>query len=182
MTLNDVTLQKPNDRDTSNRLTVGRVQADMTLASLWSGHPQITELAIVRPVLNVPLLRQRRTAPAPASSNPATAAHDTNSNAPAIDRIKVTDGTIVFSNLRDRVENRIDGINADATVGADRKIKDHRQRARQRASAQIRHQGDRARPAAGAAEHSGRAHARRARPAASAAVGPGPRSGSTARW
>ena len=114
---------EPENRDTSNRLTVGRIQADMTLASLWSGHPEITELAIVRPVLNVPLLRQRRAAPAPASSNPATAAHDTNSNAPAIERIKVSDATIVFSNLRDRVENRIDGINADATVDADRKIR-----------------------------------------------------------
>ncbi len=123
VTLTDVTLDKPDNRDTSNRLTVGRIQADMALASLWSGHPEITELAIVRPVLNVPLLRQRRTAPAPASSNPATAAHDTNSNAPAIERIKVSDATIVFSNLRDGVENRIDGLNADATVDTDRKIR-----------------------------------------------------------
>jgi AsmA protein len=123
VTLTDVTLDKPDNRDTSNRLTVGRVQADMTLASLWSGHPEITELAIVRPVLNVPLLRERRTAPAPVSSKPATAPHEAGSNAPAIERIKVSDATIVFSNLRDRVENHIDGLNADAVVGADRKIR-----------------------------------------------------------
>src|SRR5882757_898816 len=43
VTLNDVTLEKsgdrdsdPGDRDSSNRLTVGSVQADMTLASLWA--------------------------------------------------------------------------------------------------------------------------------------------------
>ena len=35
----------------------------------------------------------------------------------------VTDGTIEFSNLRDRVDSRIDGINADARIGADRTIK-----------------------------------------------------------
>jgi AsmA protein len=121
--LTDVTLDKPNDRDAGNRLTVGSIQADMTLASLWSGHPEITELAIVRPVLNVPLRRERSATPAPAASKPATVERDTGSSAPAIERIKVSDATIVFSNLRDRVEDRIDGLNADATVGADRKIR-----------------------------------------------------------
>jgi AsmA protein len=123
VTLTDVTLDKPDNRDTSNRLTVGRIQADMTLASLWSGHPEITELAIVRPVLNVPLLRERRAMPAPALSKPATAARETSSNVPAIERIKVSDATIVLSNLRDRVENRIDGLSADAVMGADRQIR-----------------------------------------------------------
>jgi AsmA protein len=124
VTLTDVTLEGPKDRDASNRLTVGSIQADMTLASLWSGHPEITELAIVRPVLSVPLLRERSAVPAAASSKSAAAAsRETSSSAPSIERIKVTDATIVFSNLRDRVENRIDGINADAVVGVDRKIR-----------------------------------------------------------
>jgi AsmA protein len=123
VTLTDVTLERPGDRDTGNRLTVGSIQADMTPASLWSGRPEITELAIVRPVLNVPLLRERSTAPAPASSKSAAASRETSSNAPSIERIKVTDASIVFSNLRDRFENRIDGINADTVIGADRKIR-----------------------------------------------------------
>src|SRR5664280_907652 len=55
VTLNDVTLQDPKDRDGSNRLTIGRVEADVTLRSVWAGHPQITELVIVRPVLYAPL-------------------------------------------------------------------------------------------------------------------------------
>ena len=79
VTLNDVTLQDPKDRDGTSRLTVGSVQADMTLASVWSGHPQITELVITRPVLHVPLLRERtgpltpppRPAAPPASRMPA---------------------------------------------------------------------------------------------------------------
>jgi AsmA protein len=36
--------------------------------------------------------------------------------------VKVTDGAVVFTNLRDRVENRIDGINADAMIGGDSQI------------------------------------------------------------
>src|SRR5882724_13661420 len=71
VTLNDVTLEGPKDRDASNRLTVGSIQADTTLASVWSGRPEITELAIIRPVLSVPLLRERTAAPTPACSRPA---------------------------------------------------------------------------------------------------------------
>jgi AsmA protein len=122
VTLNDVTMENPGDRDTSRRLTVGNVRADVTLASLWAGRPQITDLVIVRPVLSVPLLRERiRTANA--SAKPAASASERGANALAIDRVTVTDGTIVFSNLRDRVENRIDGINAEAMIGNDRNIK-----------------------------------------------------------
>ena len=120
VTLNDVTLQDPRDRDGSNRLTVGSVEADVTLASLWSGRPQVTELVVKKPVLHVPLLRERsgqlissaRPAPVPGAGDKAT-----------IDRIRVIDGTVVFANLRDRVENRIEGINAEAGIGADRKVK-----------------------------------------------------------
>ncbi|MEA2913875.1 MAG: AsmA protein [Bradyrhizobium sp.] len=120
VTLNDVTLEAPKDTDGRNRLTVGSIQADITLASVWSGHPQITELSIVRPVMYVALLRERSRAPNPpakpaASSEPA--------NAVAIDRVTITDGAIAFSNPRDRVENRIDGINASALIGGDRRIK-----------------------------------------------------------
>src|SRR2546423_548229 len=43
------------------------------------------------------------------------------SDAFSIEHISVTGGTIVFSNLRDRVENRIETVNADITIDADRK-------------------------------------------------------------
>ena len=120
VTLNDLTLQDPKDRDGNHRLTVGSVQADVTLSSLWSGRPQVTELVINKPVLHLPLLRERsgqlissaRPAASPGASDQAT-----------IDRITVTDGAAVFSNLRDRVENRIEGINAEVNIGADRKVK-----------------------------------------------------------
>jgi AsmA protein len=123
VSLNDVTLQDPRDRDGSNRLTVGRVEADMTFSSLWSGKPDISEIVIIRPVFHVPLLRER-IGPVGALTKPATAtAADADANAARVGRISVTDGAVVFSNLRDRVENRIDAINADVAIGADRLIK-----------------------------------------------------------
>jgi AsmA protein len=122
VTLNDLTLQDPKDRDTSNRVTVGSVQADMTLKSIWSGHPEITELKIVRPVLYRPLLRERDRPP-DASTKSAKPSDASEANAVAIDRVTVTDGRVVLSNLRDRVENHIDGVNVDVRIGDDRHVK-----------------------------------------------------------
>jgi AsmA protein len=121
VTLHDITLQDPKDRDTSNRLKVGSIQADMTLSSVWSGHPQITELVITRPVLHHPLLRERERAPNP-SARPANSSGGTDASDLAIDRVTIVDGTVVMFNLRDRVENRIEGINAEVLIGGDRKI------------------------------------------------------------
>ena len=122
VTLNDVTLQDPKDRDGTGRLTIGRVQAEMTLGSVWSGHPHVTELVITRPVLHVPLLRERSgplNPPRPA----APASSDADATAPTIERVRVTDGAVEFSNLRDRVNSRIDGINASAVMSDDRKVR-----------------------------------------------------------
>ena len=120
VTLNDVTLEAPKDRNTGIHLAVGSIQADMTLASLWSGRTEITEFVITRPIVTVPLRRERSAATA--SSKPSASPLEDSANAPTFERIKVTDATIIFSNARDRVENRIEGIDADATVGTDRKI------------------------------------------------------------
>lgn len=122
VTLHKVTLEAQKDPDTSKRLTVGSIQADMTLSSLWSGRPQITELKIDHPVLYVPLQRERAQKPNP-SPGPAASSGTADADALTIDRVTVTDGAIVSFNLRDRVNHRIDGIDADVTIGADRKIK-----------------------------------------------------------
>jgi AsmA protein len=120
VTLNDVTLTDPKDRDGSSTITVGRLQADMTLSSAWSGQPEISELVVTAPVLHVPLLRERRRE-APAAAKAAESTGD--AAAVTIKSVTVTDGTIVFSNPRDRVENRIGSINVDAVINADRSIK-----------------------------------------------------------
>jgi len=120
VTLHDITLQDLKGGDDAGRLTVGRVRADMTLASLWSGHPEVTDLVIAHPVLHVPLLRERANPLNPSQRQPAPSSET--EAAPAIPRVTVTDGAVEFFHLRDRVNNRIDGINAQAVIGADRSI------------------------------------------------------------
>jgi AsmA protein len=118
VTLNDVALEDPQGHDNKNRFTAESVQFDMTTASLWSGRPQITELSIMRPVVNVPLHRER-VADANASTKPARSGDH---NAYSIGHVSITGGTLVFFNLNDRVERRIEAVNADATIGSDRNI------------------------------------------------------------
>jgi len=119
-TLTDLTLQDPKDRDSSSRLTIGKVQADITLSSLWSGRPDITELIIDKPALYMPLLRERLRDSAPRSRSA------TKSEAPAairIEKVTLRDGALILSNPRDRVENRIEGIDATASLIDGSKIK-----------------------------------------------------------
>ncbi|MET4390891.1 AsmA protein [Bradyrhizobium sp. F1.4.3] len=117
VTLNDLALADPKDRSGITRLTIDRVQADMSLSSAWSGHPRISELVITHPVLYQPLLRERLPN-ADASLKPLALDMD----GVSIDRIKVTDGEVAFSRVRDRIEGRISAINTDAVMGRDRKV------------------------------------------------------------
>jgi len=121
VSLNDVTLQDPRNRDSSDRLTIGTLRADVTLASLWSGHPEVTQLVIERPILSVPLLRERIVTQNGAPKG-VVSSSETERGGVTIRRITVTDGAIALSNLRDRVDSRIEGINADITIGDDRKF------------------------------------------------------------
>ena len=70
---------------------------------------------------------------------------------------------VVFINLRDRVENRIDGIDADAVIGGDREVR-FTGSARRAKTAEVRHQGGVARGIDGAAKYSGGADAGFRRP------------------
>src|SRR4249920_3529031 len=118
ITLNDVTLQDPKDRDINNRFAASSIQADVTLASVWAGRPHITDLVVIRPVVNLPLRRERLREANTASQPAAAKATD----AFSIEHVSVSGGTIIFSNLRDRVENRIETVNAEISIDADRKI------------------------------------------------------------
>ncbi|HLM12358.1 MAG TPA: AsmA family protein [Reyranella sp.] len=118
ITLNDITLQHPKDRDINRHFAAASIEAEVTLASLWAGKPRITELAIIRPVANLPLRRERDRDANPPSKPVA----GTPSEAFSIEHISVSGGTIVLSNLRDRVENRIETLNADISIDSDRKV------------------------------------------------------------
>ena len=117
VTVHDIIVRDPKESDSPPRLTFGSVQLNIPFASLFSGHPQIADVTVDRPVVHIALLRERARQPA-ASLKPAPS-----SSAVTIDHVVVKDGTVVFANRQDRVENRIEGINADFRMGSDRKIK-----------------------------------------------------------
>jgi AsmA protein len=116
--INDLTLQDPKERDTSRRLTIGSVEADVTLSSLWSGHPRVSQLVITKPVMYRQLLRERTLDGTSRSTKSAP-----ESETATIDHIKIVDGAIIATNARDRFERRIEGISADATIDADHRFK-----------------------------------------------------------
>lgn len=117
-TLTDITLQDPEDRDGTRRLTIAKVRATTTWSSVWSGRPQITTLTLDRPVLHLPLLRERSRDNAP----PAVRAAPPRADSPAtIDRVEIVDGAVVLSNARDHVEQRVEAIGATARQGVDGK-------------------------------------------------------------
>jgi AsmA protein len=118
ITLNDVTAQHPKDRDINRHFAAASIEAEVTLASLWAGKPHITELAIIRPVANLPLRRERDREASPASK-PATGKSP---EAFTIEHISVSGGTVILSNVRDRAENRIETVNADIAIASDRRI------------------------------------------------------------
>ncbi|MET4071082.1 AsmA protein [Bradyrhizobium sp. S3.2.6] len=117
ITLNDLTLQDPKDRSGITRVTIDSVQADMSLASVWSGRPDISEIVVTHPVLYQPLLRERLPN-ADASQKPLALDMD----GASIDRVRIVDGEVAFSRARDRVDGRISAINAEAVMGRDRKV------------------------------------------------------------
>lgn len=121
VTLRDVSLQSAADRDQSVDIRIDRVRADVTLESLFSGEPHVTDLTVTAPVLRVPLLRERTRSAARPSGNAASSGNAEAKPFP-IDRVVVNDGTLIFSNPRDRVEDRVDGIQLDVELGADRQI------------------------------------------------------------
>src|SRR5215475_7539851 len=100
VTLSDLTVQDPKDREGTSRVTIGSIQADIRLSSAWTGHPHISELIITNPVVHVPLLREHTRLGSPASN-----------------------AAIVFANARDRVEQRVDNLNAIATIDAERRVR-----------------------------------------------------------
>jgi AsmA protein len=121
VTLNDISVQDPKARDTEARLTIGSVQADIPLRSALSGHPQVSELVITKPVLHVPL-RRERDARIDNTPKPAPTRDDAVANDFTFGHVKIIDGAVVFSNMRDHFENRIEGVDADVLIGSDRQI------------------------------------------------------------
>jgi AsmA protein len=120
-----LTLRKVNLVDVSGNpmapsITAERVRISLSLASLVSGRPEVNEVAVMKPYVRAPIIRQgeRRGAGSTARAG--------NDSAPAaaipaftLDRFIVEDGTLVMSNTQDRFESRIDRINLTGSLSAE---------------------------------------------------------------
>lgn len=118
VTLNDITLDRRGS-EAAERIEIAQARAEMPFGKLISGKPIITDLTLEKPVAYLPLLRERATSkPSPASNDAATTSASDTAQV-RIDRITVNDGALVFANPQDKVEERIEAIDATAAIGAD---------------------------------------------------------------
>ena len=92
------------------------MQADIPLRSALSGHPRVSELVVDKPVLYVPLRRERDTR---IDNSPKPALHAAATNDFNIDRVKVIDGAVAFANLPDSSSKRMSKVRT-ATSSAER--------------------------------------------------------------
>ncbi|HWV95787.1 MAG TPA: AsmA family protein [Xanthobacteraceae bacterium] len=119
LTLNGVTLSKSAKDGAGERFEIASMRIEMPFGSITSGNPVITHLTLEKPVAYLPLLRERT----PAKPSASSAGSSSGSTDPElrIARITVSDGAVVFSNPRDKIEDRIDAIAATVTLDADRR-------------------------------------------------------------
>ena len=94
-------------------------RVSLSLMSLLSGRPAITELVVTRPLIRVALARKSSNRPNSASV-PARQGGSGGASIPAftVDQLTVEDGTVIMSNARDRFEMRIDRIAATGSLNA----------------------------------------------------------------
>jgi AsmA protein len=118
VTLSDVAVFDPKDKAVTDRFRAKSIRAEVSLRSLLTGHPRVREINVVRPVVNLAMARER-TRQLTATPR-STASLD---DVPLmIDRVVVSDGTIVFKDTRYRVENRLEKLNVKALALPGRKL------------------------------------------------------------
>jgi AsmA protein len=119
--LSGISLTDARNRENSIELTVASVRAQVSLASLLSGKFHVDELIVTQPVLHAPLhrerLRRRESSGGQPKKTPTTDA------LASIGHVAIENGTIVMEDKQRGVENRLDNVHLDMTVGADRKMK-----------------------------------------------------------
>jgi AsmA protein len=118
VTLSDVVLYDPKDKAASERFRAESIRAELSLRGLLTGSPRVREINIVRPIVNLPMARER-------TRQLTTAAKSTASldQVPlAIDRVVVSDATVIFKDPRRGVENKIEKINVKAIATPGRKL------------------------------------------------------------
>ena len=117
VTIGNITVVDPEGPRPRTVATADGVRLKLSLWSLVTRRPQLTELAITNPTFQVPLLRQRT---AQASTLPATFARTGSRKVVIVDRLLVEDGAVEFVSPAGQVESRIDSIALSGSLSADR--------------------------------------------------------------
>ncbi|MGN6308378.1 MAG: AsmA family protein [Xanthobacteraceae bacterium] len=122
VTLNDITLDPRAGSEDAARIEIAQARVEMPFAKLISGKPIVTDLTLEKPIAYLPLLRERTALKAASTGNDATTISASDTPLVRINRVTVNDGALVFANPRDKVEERIEAIDATAAIGADRQL------------------------------------------------------------
>jgi AsmA protein len=109
LAIGDLTLL---DDSGSERLRVETVRVTLSFDGLLSGRPNLTEIAIVRPVLRAPLLRQRKAT----AHSPSRLAGSAPRKAIPVGRIVIEDGTIAFQDRQNGSDLHLDRINLTVSL------------------------------------------------------------------
>jgi AsmA protein len=118
VTLSDVALYDPKDKDVPERFRAADIRAELSLRSLLTGHPRVREINIVRPVVSVPMARERTRQVS--TGGRSTASLD---DVPlSIERVVISDATILFKDPRNRVEQKLEKLNVKAIATPGRKL------------------------------------------------------------
>jgi AsmA protein len=122
--LSGISLTDARNRENSIELTVASAKAQVSLASLLRGKFHVDELIVTQPVLHAPLHRERlRRRENSGGSGGVSSKTPTTDALASIGHIAIDNGTIVMQDKQRGVENRLDNVRFDMTVGADRKMR-----------------------------------------------------------
>ncbi|MEZ5765533.1 MAG: AsmA family protein [Xanthobacteraceae bacterium] len=121
VTLRDVRLYDPKDRVLSQRLSAESIRAELSLRGLLTGAPRVRELNIVKPVVTLPMSRERVRADN-VFPGQADLVLGPDHRPFALDRIVVSDATVIFKDPRHQAESRIDQLNVKGLASPGRKL------------------------------------------------------------
>jgi AsmA protein len=121
LTLGGLTVSDAIRPTTGLNVSADGARVAISLMSLLSGRPAITELTVTRPLIRVTLARESSNR----SNNASAPGRQGGSSGAAastpgftVDRLTVEDGTVVMLNTRDRYEMRIDRIAATGSLSS----------------------------------------------------------------
>ncbi len=116
MSVGQISVRDKNEPNARSRVTAESARLAISFKSLLEGKPRLTEVEVIRPVLRVPITRER--AARATRSVRTTERHAKSEPALMFDRLIVRDGTVEMLSSGERLESGIIGIELEAAVNA----------------------------------------------------------------